>query len=357
MFLEEDSPSAQGLVPADGPRTATIAIVGEAPGREEVYKSKPFVGPSGTILSQCLHSSGMIRAEVYLTNLMKTKLPGNDASSIFHEKTGGFTEQGLEHVRKLHTELQQLPNLKVIVPVGNTAFAAVTYDPDKKAGQIGISKRRGYIFASDYFPNAIILPTMHPATVLHGNNYICRYYIAHDLKKAKTIAEQGVNLLPPKIIVPEDLLAAKEYLYYFRDEVSSFAFDIEVSNMEVSAISFCSDFEVEFESDGVNYRGWSVAIPTRDLWVEEEEVELWTAIAETLGNPRTTKIVQNGMFDISFLANRNNIIVRGPIHDTMCAQHIMYPDFLKGLEFIGSVYCYVPYWKDIVKFKNIKKES
>jgi DNA polymerase I-like protein with 3'-5' exonuclease and polymerase domains len=77
-----------------------------------------------------------------------------------------------------------------------------------------------------------------------------------------------------------------------------------------------------------------------------------------LGNPNSVKVVQNGAFDINFLLTRCGIEVRGPIEDTMIAHHIQYPELQKGLGFLGSIYCgSQAYWKDMIKFENIKEES
>ena len=77
-----------------------------------------------------------------------------------------------------------------------------------------------------------------------------------------------------------------------------------------------------------------------------------------LGNPDSKKVVQNGMFDIHFLLTRCGVVVRGEIHDTMVAHSVMYPELPKGLDFLGSIYCgSQEYWKDSVKFENIKGES
>ena len=75
-------------------------------------------------------------------------------------------------------------------------------------------------------------------------------------------------------------------------------------------------------------------------------------------NNNATKIFQNGVFDIHFLAVQCGIHVQPPIDDTMIAHHLMYPEMLKGLGFLGSMYCGAQeYWKDMVKFDNIKEES
>ena len=70
------------------------------------------------------------------------------------------------------------------------------------------------------------------------------------------------------------------------------------------------------------------------------------------------KVVQNGIFDIHFLLTRCGIEVRGPIQDTMIAHSIMYPELRKGLDFLGSIYCGTQaYWKNMVKWDNIKEDS
>jgi hypothetical protein len=91
----------------------------------------------------------------------------------------------------------------------------------------------------------------------------------------------------------------------------------------------------------------------------EEEIAIWRKIQQVLGNEKSIKVVQNGlMFDIPFLYEHNGIITRGPIHDTMIAHSVMYPDLPKGLNFLGSIYCgSQEYWKGMVKFKNIKESA
>lgn len=50
------------LVPSEGPKTAKIAIVGEAPGAAEVQKGRPFCGPAGRLLNQLLSDAGIDRS-------------------------------------------------------------------------------------------------------------------------------------------------------------------------------------------------------------------------------------------------------------------------------------------------------
>ncbi|MEH2509647.1 uracil-DNA glycosylase family protein [Nitrobacteraceae bacterium AZCC 1564] len=55
----------------EGPRHATIMLVGEQPGDKEDLAGKPFVGPAGRILNRALEDAGIDRDKVYVTNAVK----------------------------------------------------------------------------------------------------------------------------------------------------------------------------------------------------------------------------------------------------------------------------------------------
>jgi uracil-DNA glycosylase len=52
-------------------------IVGEAPGQKEDQEGLPFVGAAGQLLNRLLASIGIAREEVYITNIIKCRPPGN----------------------------------------------------------------------------------------------------------------------------------------------------------------------------------------------------------------------------------------------------------------------------------------
>ncbi len=43
------------VYPSGDPATAKLVIIGGQPGRREVVHKKPFVGPAGKVLDDCLH--------------------------------------------------------------------------------------------------------------------------------------------------------------------------------------------------------------------------------------------------------------------------------------------------------------
>ncbi len=64
-------------VPGEGPRDARLMFVGEAPGQKEDEEGRPFVGAAGKLLTELLERNGIKRSEVYITNVVKCRPPGN----------------------------------------------------------------------------------------------------------------------------------------------------------------------------------------------------------------------------------------------------------------------------------------
>jgi uracil-DNA glycosylase family 4 len=75
------SKTATNLVFADGSPSAPVVLIGEAPGSEEDRRGLPFVGPSGQLLDRMLASIGLSRADVFISNTVFWRPPGNRSPS------------------------------------------------------------------------------------------------------------------------------------------------------------------------------------------------------------------------------------------------------------------------------------
>ena len=64
-------------VPGDGPVTARIVAVGEAPGESEDQTGRPFVGAAGRLLTKLLGGIGLDRHDIYICNVLKCRPPQN----------------------------------------------------------------------------------------------------------------------------------------------------------------------------------------------------------------------------------------------------------------------------------------
>jgi uracil-DNA glycosylase family 4 len=341
--------NSRRLVPGVGRDSAKIAIVGDYTSGFDDKALRPFSGPAGSVIESCLHAAGLIKGEVYLTNCFKSKTQraGKFANTDFFIEEGknkGFTELGLEHAEMLRKELAG-HKANVIVAAGKPALMALSR-------MSSVAKYRGYVCIADKLGGRKLIPTHSPNATMRGN-YIQRQMIVADLRKAKIESDSPYIVRPERTLIwnHENVEEVLQWMEYFEKQ-DIVSFDIEVINYEVACISFSSDPSL------------SVVVPIGDStgvprpWTELEEVQIWRAIQRVLGNPKSEKVGQNLLFDTHFLATRNNIVVRGPIRDTMIGHSVMFPEMPKGLGFLGSLYCgSQEYWKDSVKFNNIKEES
>lgn len=69
--------SRKKAVPGEGPAHAEIMFIGEGPGFHENEQGRPFVGASGKFLDELLAQAGVTRADVWITNVVKCRPPGN----------------------------------------------------------------------------------------------------------------------------------------------------------------------------------------------------------------------------------------------------------------------------------------
>lgn len=72
--LEELS---DNLVFGEGNPDAQLVLIGEAPGEDEDLSGRPFVGRAGQLLDKILESVGIHRDDIYITNIVKYRPPGN----------------------------------------------------------------------------------------------------------------------------------------------------------------------------------------------------------------------------------------------------------------------------------------
>jgi DNA polymerase len=152
--------TASNLVFADGNPAADIMLIGEAPGRDEDRMGLPFVGAAGQLLDRMLKSVGMDRQDIYITNILPWRPPGNRTPSA--EETQLLWPFLLRHI--------QLKAPKVIFALGGSS-AKLLLD-----SQTGILKLRGEMTKIDFSDARDgslmlpVLPSLHPAYLLRAPN-------------------------------------------------------------------------------------------------------------------------------------------------------------------------------------------
>jgi DNA polymerase len=145
--------TAMNLVFGDGDPAASIMFVGEAPGAEEDIQGIPFVGPSGRLLNKMLAAIGLTRAEVYVTNILPWRPPGNRAP----------TDQEVALCTPFIKAHIALVKPKILVLLGGVATKTLTGET------AGILRLRGKWLEYSCTSGARIpaLPTLHPLFLLH----------------------------------------------------------------------------------------------------------------------------------------------------------------------------------------------
>src|SRR5437762_487859 len=64
-------------VPGEGSPTAEIMFIGEGPGFNEDRQGRPFVGAAGQLLTEMLRKIDLRRQDVFITNVVRCRPPGN----------------------------------------------------------------------------------------------------------------------------------------------------------------------------------------------------------------------------------------------------------------------------------------
>jgi uracil-DNA glycosylase len=137
------------IVFGTGTPRAKLVFVGEAPGRDEDLQGAPFVGAAGQLLTKIIQAIQLTREEVYITNIIKCRPPGNR-----NPAPGEISACEPFLIRQLQTIRP-----KLICALGT--FAAQTLlKTDER-----ISALRGRFHAYQGIP---LMPTYHPAFLLRN---------------------------------------------------------------------------------------------------------------------------------------------------------------------------------------------
>lgn len=140
-----------GKIPVfgEGPATAKIMFIGEAPGLEEDLHGKPFVGDAGKFLNELLTEAGLKRQEVFITNVVKWRSPFNRMPN----------KNEIEACKPHLLKEIKIIKPKLIVLLGNTALKTLV---EKK---LTVSKAHGKPVHKNLQKYFLMY---HPAAVLYN---------------------------------------------------------------------------------------------------------------------------------------------------------------------------------------------
>lgn len=151
------------IVPGVGNVNSRLLFLGEGPGRDEDISGIPFVGRAGQLLDKIIVAMGLERKDVYITNVVKCRLPNNRPP----------TDDEIEIEKRLilDAELEVLKP-EIICTLGASATKAMLGLNAK------ISKERGNFTRVKDF---LVIPTYHPAYLLRNPGG--KVYVWQDMQK------------------------------------------------------------------------------------------------------------------------------------------------------------------------------
>lgn len=142
----------------EGNPNADVVFIGEAPGENEAISGKPFSGAAGRVLDELFEHIGLDREDVYISNVVKDRPPGN-RDPLREEITyyGSILLKQLAIIQPQIIATLGRYSMKFILQVCNV--------PEKDKS---ISVNHGKVFSAKTSYGTInIVPLYHPAAALY----------------------------------------------------------------------------------------------------------------------------------------------------------------------------------------------
>jgi DNA polymerase len=163
-----------------GAADADLMFVGEAPGRNEDLQGLPFVGQAGQLLDRLLAEIGLERPDVFVTNVLRCRPPGNrDPHPVEIERCQDYLFRTIELVQPV-----------VICTLGNFATKLLRGDTT------GIMRLHGRAEVRVVGPRAVrLFPVFHPAAALYTPANV--ELLREDFRRLPELLALGAPEQPP----------------------------------------------------------------------------------------------------------------------------------------------------------------
>jgi DNA polymerase len=160
-------------VPGEGSPTAEVMFIGEGPGFHEDQQGRPFVGAAGQLLTEMLRVIGMRREDVFITNVVRCRPPGNrDPLPDELEACDTYTQRQIAVLEP-----------KLIVTLGRYSMA-------RFVGQGPMRELHG---RTRVWNGITCLAMYHPAAILRTPTPEMRRIYEEDFRKIPVLLEEERN--------------------------------------------------------------------------------------------------------------------------------------------------------------------
>jgi DNA polymerase len=167
-----------------GNADAELMFVGEAPGASEDEQGLPFVGRAGKLLDQLLEEIGLARADVFVTNTLRCRPPGNRDPLPLE----------IDNCREYLLRQVELIEPSIICTLGNFSTKLLRGEPT------GITRLHGRAEVIALGVRAVRLyPLYHPAAALYTPSLLAT--LREDFARIPALLAEGP---PAQELAPED---------------------------------------------------------------------------------------------------------------------------------------------------------
>ena len=354
-------------VPAESNPGATICMVGEAPGADEVREGRPFVGAGGQELQRALNSARLQRRDLHLTNVMLCQPPKNELDNLLAKVSSENKERTKRNQMKKkqyevlvrHQPWLAEPEYEALVPtpieccsprlknevqrftnyitLGGTAAKVIM---NTTMNILGLRGGMAELEATKGLPARRVLPTLHPSFVLRAPRW--SHVLRNDLHRAQRWFRGGLNWATPQITYHP----TAEWLETFLNKtgVPYWTYDLETDGIE--------PLTAKIRCVGIGSPDGQVALVgllSKDgitrFYTSAEEYRVIEVMKRFFVNPMHMKVGHNsGSYDSNCLQAQWGIWPE-PALDTIMLHRLVESELPHSLGFVGSMYTDAPSWK------------
>lgn len=299
-------------------KSCDLMLIGESPGRDDDRRGLPFQGETGELLQTMMTDAGLNLESAYITNIVKCKPPGNRPSAA------GEMKACLQHV---YWEIRKY-RPKLIVLLGRVPLKLFNLHSFG-----GITKIRGTLYKRKLSqwedgPEFLVLPTFHPASLLHNPNARRQMRVTEDLRLAGKVLGYGHR--------PQNVYPVKYEVCHNADDVGRMV-DRVLAHGKVS---------LDTESPGLKFRTdpmillqlsigealtWLVPFYRYDLNATPWKIypylannpEVQAHLERLFSEPKLKVVAHNAGYDAMVVRRWVGMDIAGELHDVGCMHHLL----------------------------------
>lgn len=318
--------SAQAGTLSEGPITSKLCILVDFPSVSAKAQGVPLSGWDKQLITECLAQASIAPHSVCFKSVLNFCPPDRQLHKV-------NPEARLKAVSACLSSLNEMPNLEVILTLGDLALEATT-------GKKSIDKwHLSPLDSVEKLNVEKVMPSFSPQRITrqyHLQVYLkmACWKVAEALKSGKGSwprKEKIFKLNPPigETLNILDQIKGEEFL----------SVDIETGRGQINTVGFAWS---ETEAIAINVLPHNMAAETH--------YNIWSKIRELLEGPQK-KILQNYLYEQLFFS-KYGIRLTNVYHDTMIGQKFLWPELKAGLDEVGRIYTQEVYWKDDGKSWN-----